>query len=110
MERPINCMKGYCMYDTKKHNYRQYSQPLTLTELLILLHSKTGYQPRMRSGGYTAICPAHSDKYPSLSVRECTDRILMHCFTGCSIHEICDSLSIRISDLFYDNRAGASYG
>ena len=38
-----------------------------------------------RGGGhYMARCPAHDDSNPSLSVREVDDRVLVHCFAGCS--------------------------
>jgi hypothetical protein len=54
-----------------------------------------------RSGGeWSARCPAHSDRNPSLSIRECDGRVLVHCFAGCSVESICEALQIRVSDLF----------
>ena len=48
-----------------------------------------------------ARCPAHDDKSPSLSLRETDDgRILVHCFAGCSVHEIVQAAGIELSDLF----------
>lgn len=38
---------------------------------------------------WTALCPAHPDKNPSLSIKRDGDRILLHCFAGCSFVDIC---------------------
>ena len=52
-------------------------------------------------GSWSARCPAHDDKSPSLSVRETDDgTVLVHCFGGCSVHEICDAVGLELSDLF----------
>jgi hypothetical protein len=54
-----------------------------------------------RSGnGYVGLCPANPDGHPSLSITAHNDRILLHCFRGCSLEAICDALGIRLSDLF----------
>ena len=37
-------------------------------------------------------CPAHQDRSPSLSVREAQDRVLLHCFTGCSFDQVVGAL------------------
>lgn len=56
---------------------------------------------RGHRGRYTACCPAHNDRSPSLTIRETEDgTILMHCFSGCSIGEIANALAIDLSDLF----------
>lgn len=53
------------------------------------------------SNKWMACCPAHEDKSPSFSLRLAEDgRILMHCFSGCSINEICDSLHVEPQWLF----------
>ena len=50
---------------------------------------------------YKALCPAHGDKTPSLSVKECDDgRVLLHCFAGCGIGEIVAAMGLRMADLF----------
>lgn len=50
---------------------------------------------------YVARCPAHDDKGPSLTVRELDDgRTLVHCFAGCSVHEIVAAVGMELSDLF----------
>jgi hypothetical protein len=54
-----------------------------------------------RSGdGWVALCPAHADRNPSLSIRESEAKILLHCFAGCTVETICAALKIKISDLF----------
>lgn len=49
---------------------------------------------------WSACCPSHTDKTPSLAVREMADgRILVHCFGGCSAIEIVGALGLELSDL-----------
>lgn len=50
---------------------------------------------------WLARCPAHSDKSPSLSVRELPDgRVLVHCFTGCDTAAILTAIGMEFSDLY----------
>lgn len=52
---------------------------------------------------YKALCPAHSDKTPSLSVKEGDDgRALLHCFAGCGVEGIVAAMGLSMSDLFAD--------
>src|SRR5262249_38664108 len=45
--------------------------------------------------GYTACCPAHDDKSPSLSVARGRDgRILVKCFAGCSAERVVSALGL----------------
>jgi len=55
--------------------------------------------------GHTALCPAHDDKVRSLSVREAGHKILLHCFAGCSVKEVCAALGIEVADLFTDHHS-----
>ena len=67
-----------------------------LDHILSRLHKVRG-----RNGNWVACCPAHEDRSPSMTIRETPDgKILMHCFAGCSIAEIAESLNIDLSDLF----------
>lgn len=53
------------------------------------------------SASWTACCPAHNDKSPSLAVKELDDgRVLVKCFGGCSIDEILGAVGLEIDDLF----------
>lgn len=49
---------------------------------------------------WTASCPAHEDKSASLSIRHVDDKTLIHCFAGCSVHEVVGAIGLNISDLF----------
>jgi len=54
-----------------------------------------------RNGAYTACCPAHSDKSPSLAIRELDDgRILLKCFADCSVQDILSAIGMDMNDLF----------
>jgi hypothetical protein len=56
---------------------------------------------RGKNGRYTASCPAHHDKSPSLALRELDDgRILLHCFGGCSTDEVLGAIGLEMADLF----------
>jgi CHC2 zinc finger len=63
-----------------------------------------------RNGSWTACCPAHADRSPSLSVRETDDgRILLHCFGGCSVDSVLGAVGMDMEDLFPDRPTGFSY-
>ncbi len=50
---------------------------------------------------WMACCPAHDDRSPSLAIAEPEpDKILIHCFAGCELSEIIDSVGLSMSDLF----------
>jgi hypothetical protein len=52
---------------------------------------------------WVALCPSHSDRNASLSIRETDDtRVLINCFAGCGAHEIVAALGLEMSDLFPD--------
>jgi len=50
---------------------------------------------------WMAPCPAHDDRMPSLSVTAGTGgKILVCCHAGCDTAAICDSLGLKVGDLF----------
>jgi hypothetical protein len=52
---------------------------------------------------WTACCPAHKDKSPSLSIKVTEDgKTLLHCYAGCSAESIVSALGICMGDLFPD--------
>lgn len=59
-------------------------------------------------GRWTACCPAHGDKSPSLAVTMLDDgRILLKCFAGCSAYEIVSAVGMDMTDLFpKENKLG----
>jgi predicted protein tyrosine phosphatase len=58
------------------------------------------HRVRRNGEGWTAQCPAHEDREPSLSVHERDGKILLHCHAGCSVQAICAAAEIGMSDLF----------
>lgn len=51
--------------------------------------------------GYSACCPAHDDRDPSLKIDEGDDgRALVFCHAGCTLDEIAAGLHIPVADLF----------
>jgi uncharacterized protein DUF3987 len=56
--------------------------------------------------GYSAQCPAHDDKHPSLSITPADDRILVCCHVGCDLDAILAAVSLDRRDLFTANGKG----
>jgi hypothetical protein len=49
---------------------------------------------------WSACCPSHTDKTPSLAIREMADgRVLIHCFGGCSPLDVVGAVGLELSDL-----------
>lgn len=72
-----------------------------LHDIVHCLETTTGRSAKRTGTGYTACCPSHDDTNPSLSISEGDDgKILLKCFAGCSLADICRSLGISQSDLF----------
>jgi hypothetical protein len=50
---------------------------------------------------WVALCPGHTDRRPSLSVRELDDRrVLVHCFAGCETADVLAAVGLTLADLF----------
>ena len=50
--------------------------------------------------GYTALCPAHDDTTPSLSINKGNDgKILVHCHAGCKTADILEAADLSFADL-----------
>ncbi|MDA2928729.1 hypothetical protein MYX84_02100 [Acidobacteria bacterium AH-259-O06] len=53
------------------------------------------------AGRWVAKCPSHSDKSPSLSIRQTRDgKTLLFCFAGCPTETVLASVGLQWSDLF----------
>ena len=48
---------------------------------------------------WTARCPAHEDRSPSLSIRLTHDRILLHCHAGCDVEDILRAIGATWADI-----------
>ncbi|OAI14217.1 hypothetical protein A1507_15555 [Methylomonas koyamae] len=57
------------------------------------------------SNRWLAKCPAHPDRSPSLAIRLADDRILIHCFAGCSVDAVLSAVGLDMADLFPDRVA-----
>src|SRR5690348_5945821 len=52
------------------------------------------------ASGWSARCPAHEDRKPSLSVSEGEDgRALVRCHAGCTVEAVCAALGLTLRDL-----------
>ena len=63
-----------------------------------------GVKP-IKENEYMALCPAHDDHNPSLSIGLSPDRerILLHCYAGCEAKDILNSVGLTLKDL-YNNK------
>jgi len=72
-----------------------------MTQKLNQLLAKLDKVKSLSNGKWLACCPAHSDKSPSFTIKLAdNDRILLHCFGGCSVNEILDAVDMEMSDLY----------
>jgi hypothetical protein len=56
---------------------------------------------QVRPNAWTALCPAHDDKSPSLSVSETEENaLLIRCWAGCGATAIVGAIGLRLRDLF----------
>jgi hypothetical protein len=62
---------------------------------------------RAHNGYFKALCPAHDDREPSLSVSEGEDgRALIKCFAGCAFEDIVTAIGLEMKDLFAEDNGG----
>lgn len=57
---------------------------------------------RLSDSRYMARCPAHNDRTPSLVVSQADDKVLFHCYAGCTPDEILTAVGLKWSDLYAD--------
>ena len=68
--------------------------------VLARLRSRGSRVRCVRDGRYRAQCPAHDDRNPSLTVSLKSDRVLLHCFGGCSTRRVVSELGLQWRDLY----------
>ena len=61
---------------------------------------------KKRGGSFTALCPGHSDRNRSLSIKEADGKILVKCFAGCDAQAIVSALGLELKDLFAEKSNG----
>lgn len=58
---------------------------------------------RQGNGQYTALCPAHKDRQPSLSITQDNGgKVLLHCHANCRAEDIVAAIGMTMRDLFPD--------
>lgn len=72
---------------------------MTATDLLPLLDGVRTRGP----GKWSARCPSHPDRSPSLALAEGERGLLLKCWAGCHLEEITRSLGLSVKDLFFDH-------
>jgi len=60
----------------------------------------TGKAPRGNASQRMAVCPAHEDSSPSLSITAGTDRVLLKCHANCETEDILTAINLTMADLF----------
>jgi len=82
---------------------------MTPTKRFLSALADRNCDPKQNGNGWSARCPAHEDRRPSLSVSEGDDgRTLVWCHAGCSVESICDAAGLRVADLMTDDSSTAS--
>jgi len=61
---------------------------------------------RIANDRYTAICPAHDDRRPSLAIKYVDDRLLLHCFCGCETADILSAIGLTFRDIMPTKNKG----
>lgn len=65
------------------------------------LLSRLGKVKPAGPGRWLALCPAHDDRKPSLSIKETADGIvLVRCWSGCTAAEVVSAAGLDMADLF----------
>lgn len=64
-------------------------------EILERLECVKGSYPQ-----YMALCPAHEDRRPSLSIRDAGDKTLIYCHAGCDAEDIMSAIGLELRDLY----------
>lgn len=63
---------------------------------------------QVKPDAWTACCPAHDDSSPSLAIADKGDRVLMHCYGGCTFAEIRAALGMQAHEFYADSKAPKS--
>lgn len=80
-------------------NVKSVAQKLTIEDIA----GRLDHAKRLSDGTWSARCPAHEDRMPSLSLTERSGKILIHCHAGCETGDILAAIGLRWVDLFADS-------
>jgi hypothetical protein len=59
---------------------------------------------KRNGAGWVALCPAHADRNPSLSIREENGKVLVKCMAGCATESVLETVGLELRDLFGNGR------
>lgn len=85
------------------HNQKNYSE---VHPLLARLEGVRASHGDLR---WMALCPAHADSVASLSLRLNGNKLLVHCFAGCTAEEVVAAAGLTMRDLFPRGRASEGW-
>lgn len=75
-------------------------------EEILMLAEQHGAVRETGSEQWTAHCPAHEDKHPSLGIatgdKGGTEKVLVHCLSGCTTEEVVAAWGLSMKDLYFD--------
>jgi len=75
-----------------------------MADIQLLLSKLQGVKKIKGSDKWVALCPAHNDKTPSLSIRQLEDsRILINCWSGCGAIDVLESIDMTFQHLMPDD-------
>ena len=75
-----------------------------MADIDLLLSRLQGVKKIKGSDKWVALCPAHDDKTPSLSIRQLEDsRILINCWSGCGAIDVLESIDTNYQHLMPDD-------
>ena len=82
---------------------------MTPLERILSALTQRECNPRRNGKGWSARCPAHEDRRPSLSVSDGDDgRALVRCHAGCTVDAICNAVGLRVAGLMTDGPSRVS--
>jgi hypothetical protein len=55
---------------------------------------------------YKALCPAHDDSSPSLAIKDDSERLLLHCFSGCKTTDVLGAIGLTFADITPEKAVG----
>ena len=95
---------------TRNAHSKYYQQDQTPVERVLSALESVGSGIQSSTKGYSANCPAHEDRKPSLRVSEGGDgRALLYCHGGCTVDEVLTALGLEIRDLYPESEIVANY-
>src|SRR5438128_869800 len=87
---------------------------VTPVELVLDRLRKAEIHPKKQARGWSAKCPAHEDRKPSLTVaegdREAAGGAILNCHAGCTPEAICLALGLTLADLYVPRADTNSHG